>query len=121
MSIIQTADINMPSDPAIIKKIKDACFEIDASMTRAESEKLFQKEAIIALADDTDIPKKFLTKMARMFHKQNRDAVGAEQEAAGELYDRIFVQQGVHEPIADGDTDDQDYAELIRDGIKSNE
>ena len=110
MSIIQTSDINMPSNPATIKKIKDACYEISASMTRAESEKLFQKEAIIALADDTDIPKKYLTKIARLFHKQNRDAVGAESEAAGELYDRIFVQQDVHD---DSDDDNFVYADEI--------
>ena len=103
MSIIQTSDINMPSDPATIKKIKDMCFEISAAMTRVESEKLFQKEAIIALSEDTDIPKKHLSKIAKLFHKSNKDAVAAEQESTNELYDRIFVQQDVHSEETDFD------------------
>lgn len=107
MSIIQTADINIPSDPATIKKIKDALFEISAAMTRAESEKLFQKEAIIALAEETDIPKKYLTRIAKIFHKQNRDLIGAENESTGELYDRIFVQEDVHA------SENEDFVELL--------
>lgn len=90
MSIIQTSDICIPNDPVIIKQIKDACEELSASMTRTEGEKSFQKEAIAELAESTEIPAKYLRKIARLFHRQNKDEVSAEAESTVELYDRIF-------------------------------
>lgn len=80
----------MPSDPVILKQIKDCLFEVSASMTRVEAEKDLIKEAIAELSESTDIPKKFLNKITRLFHKQNREEVGAEQDSTSELYDRIF-------------------------------
>lgn len=90
MSVIDTEQFVLPSDPATIKKIKDAVFEISASYTRVEGEKDFAKEAIKALAEETQIPKKHLTKIAKLFHKSNKDAVAAENESTVELYDRVF-------------------------------
>jgi TRAP-type mannitol/chloroaromatic compound transport system substrate-binding protein len=95
MSTIQTSDINIPSDPTTIKKIKDACIEISASMTRAEAEKNLQKEAVTVLSEETEIPKKYLNKLAKLYHKQNRDQVFAETEATDAFYDRVFDQQPV--------------------------
>jgi TRAP-type mannitol/chloroaromatic compound transport system substrate-binding protein len=95
MSVIQTADINIPSDPATIKKIRDACVEISASMTRAEAEKTLQKEAVAALAEETEIPKKYLNKLVKLYHKQNKDQVFAETESTDALYDRVFEQEPV--------------------------
>jgi len=93
MSIIDTEQFVIPNDPTTIKQIKDACFEISASMTRIEGEKSFIKEAIEELSKATDIPKKHLNKISRYFHKSNKDEVVAEQEASNELYDRIFADQ----------------------------
>jgi len=90
MSIIQTADINIPSDPVTIKKIQDVLFEISASMTRAEAEKSFQSEAIKELAEATEVPAKYLKKIANIYHKSTRDQFEAEQESSIELYDKIF-------------------------------
>lgn len=91
-SVIQTADINMPSDPAAIKMIKDACFEISASMTRVEGERDLQKSAIEELAEKVDVPKKYISKIARLYHRQNREQVEAEQSSTVELYDKIFAE-----------------------------
>ena len=95
MAIIDTEQFVMPNDPATIKKIKDCMFEISSSFTRTEGEKDFIKEAIAELSETTEIPKKFLNRIAKIYHKQNRDAVGIEQENTGELYDRIFVSEQV--------------------------
>lgn len=92
MTIIDTDSFILPTCPGIIKQIKDACFEISGSMTRIEAEKDFIKEAIIALAEDTEIPKKHLNRLARFHHKQNKDAVEAEQGSANDLYDLIYPQ-----------------------------
>jgi len=93
MSVVQTSQLTLPSDPTVLKQIKDACFEISASMTRAEGEKDFQKNAVADLAKATDIPAKFLKKIASLYHRQNREQVEAEQGSTVELYDRIFDTQ----------------------------
>lgn len=93
MSIEQTPDINMPSDPVILKKIRDCMFELSASKTRTEGERAFQTEAISALAKEVEIPKKFLRKMANIYHKNSRDVVEGEQESTIALYDRVFDKE----------------------------
>lgn len=93
MSIIQTTEFVIPNDPETIKRIKDACVEISASMTRVESEKDFQKEALTELSKLTDIPKKFLAKTVKLYHKSNKAEVEAENETTSELYDRVFPSQ----------------------------
>ena len=90
MSIVQTANINFPNDPETLKTIKDALFEISASMTRVEGEKDFQKEALSDLAEKTQVPKKYLGKMAALYHRQNKDEVEGDQELVSELYDAVF-------------------------------
>lgn len=90
MSVIQTSEIIMPSDPETIKVIQDACKEISASMTRAEGERDFQKEAIAELAEKTELPKSYISKISRLYHRQNRDQVENEQTAVVDLYDKIF-------------------------------
>jgi putative aminopeptidase FrvX len=88
--IIDTEQFIFPSDPLVIKQIKDCAQEISASMTRNESEKSFQKDALSALAEATEIPKKYLSKVCRLWHKQNREAVEQEQDSTVELYDKVF-------------------------------
>lgn len=93
MSIIQTSEFIIPSDPGTIKQIQDACFELSASMTRSEGEKSFQKEAIEELFKATAVPKKQLKKLASLYHKQNKSEVEAENESTSELYDRVFKSE----------------------------
>lgn len=109
MTVIDTQAFAIPNDPVIIKQIKDACFEISASFTRIEGEKNLIKEAVIKLSKDTSIPKKHLNKIARLFHKSNKDVVEAEQGVTNELYDRIFLQVPVHEEgrVVEVDTDEE--------------
>ena len=45
-----------------------------------ESERAFVKEAIEALEDDVEIPKKILRKMSKAFHKQNISEIVTEVE-----------------------------------------
>ena len=114
MTVIDTQAFAIPNDPVVIKKIKDVCFEVSASFTRIEGEKNLIKEAIAALSKDTSIPKKHLNKIARLFHKSNKDVVEAEQGVTNELYDRIFLQVPVHEKgrvvVAN---EDEDYEEIF--------
>jgi hypothetical protein len=95
MSIIQTSDFVIPNDPTVIKQIRDAMMELSASMTRSEGERDFQKEAISELAKATDVPGKYLKKMARIYHKQNKSEVEADNESTSELYDRVFENDSI--------------------------
>lgn len=93
MSIIQTSEFVIPNDPGTIKQIKDACIEISSSLARADGEKEFQKEAIGELSKATNVPGKYLKKIASLYHRQNKSEAEAENESTSELYDRIFSQE----------------------------
>jgi len=88
--IIDTKQVNMPSDPTLVKKIKDALQEASASYTRIEGEKDFLKELFTDLAKDTELPKGYLTKISKLYHAQNLAEVQQDQEAVIELYERVF-------------------------------
>lgn len=63
--------------------------EISNSYLRQEAERTFVKEAIDALADEIDIPKKYLSKMAKIFHKQNMSELVSELEDLEALIDTV--------------------------------
>jgi len=88
--VINTKEFIMPSDPAMIKKIKDAMNEASASYTRIEGERDFLKELFSDLSKDTELPKSYLNKIAKAWHKQNMSEAAADQEAIVELYEKIF-------------------------------
>jgi len=55
-----------------------------------EAEREFIKEAIEALADDVDVPKKYLNKLAKIFHKQNLSETVGEMEDVEALYETVL-------------------------------
>lgn len=78
--------LNNPEDR---KKILNCIKEISNSMARVEGERTFQKEAVEAAADDTTVEKKYISAMAKMYHKQNFAAVQQEKEELEELYESV--------------------------------
>ena len=79
--------IIIPSSPNDRKTIKDAMTEISNSMVRIDSEKAYIKEAIEELNDKVDIDKKYLNKLARVYHKQTLAQVTGEMEDLVALYE----------------------------------
>jgi len=79
--------IIIPSSPNDRKTIKDAMTEISNSMVRIDSEKAYIKEAIEELNDKVDIDKKYLNKLARVYHKQTLAQVTGEMEDLEALYE----------------------------------
>jgi len=71
------------------KKVLDVLKEISNSMTRAEAERDFQKEAIKAASDEHQIDKKTLRKMARVYHRQNFSQEVQQHEEFEQLYETI--------------------------------
>lgn len=90
MTIIDTNQVTMPNDPVVLKAIKDAMQEASASFTRIEGEKDFLKELFANLAEGSELPKKYLVSLAKLYHRQNLAAVAIDQENIVELYEKIF-------------------------------
>lgn len=82
-------ELIIPSSPKDQEKIRRVLQTISESYTRIESEKDLIKDEIDALAEEFKIPKKFLNKMARTFHRQNFDQQVGEQEDFTQLYETI--------------------------------
>lgn len=90
MTIIDTNQVNIPNDPVVLKAIKDAMNEASASWTRIEGERDFLKKLFGDLSEGTELPKAYLVKTAKIFHKNNVSAVSADQENIIDLYESVF-------------------------------
>ena len=78
-----TTQISSPDDR---EKIKDALQEISDSMTRIQAERDLIKDIVNEVSDTHQLPKKYINKMARIFHKQNFQITQQEQDELESLY-----------------------------------
>lgn len=90
MSTIDTNQVVFPSSPEVQKQIRDAIREADAAYTRIAGEQDFLKELFSDLSKSTELPKAYLVKAAKTFHKQNYAKLTADQENFQELYEKLF-------------------------------
>lgn len=81
-----TIQISNPEDK---KKIKKALIEISDSMTRIDAEKDLIKDIIQDVADNFNLPKKYISKIARLYHKQNFYKEQQESDELEVLYTTI--------------------------------
>lgn len=79
----------MISNPADRKKIRDALEEISNSLTRCEAERDLIKQIKDDLAEEYELPKKTVAKLARVFHKRNFQEEQAAQDEFETLYEEI--------------------------------
>ncbi len=82
--------INIPSSPETLKKIKGAIQEASNSYTRIDGEQDFLKDLFTDLAKETELPKGYLTKIAKYYHKQNLQEIQTDFESISELYEKLF-------------------------------
>lgn len=88
----------MLSNPADRKRLVDAMKELSNSMTRVEGERDFQKEAIDAVAEDLNLEKKYIRKLATIYHNQSMNQFKQENEEVESLYEIIInTSQGIQE------------------------
>lgn len=85
-----TTQISNPTDR---KKIKDALQEISDSMTRIDAERDLIKDIVKEVADNFELPKKYINKMARIYHKQNFAKTQQETDELESLYITIVDSQ----------------------------
>jgi len=79
-------EIIIPSNPAELKTIQAAMKEMSDCMIRIDSEKEAMKDIVEDLNEKYELPKKFINKMARVYHKQSFDKESVEHEDFADLY-----------------------------------
>lgn len=88
----------MLSNPQDQKRLVGAMKELSNSMTRVEAERDFQKEAIDSVAEELDLEKKYIRKLATIYHKQNMTQFKQENEEVETLYEILVnAGQGIQE------------------------
>ena len=75
------------------KKIKDAMQEASNSLLRIDAEKDLIKNIVTDLYDQFKIPKKTLSKMIKVYHKNNFQEEVAEADEFETLYETITGPQ----------------------------
>jgi cyanate lyase len=88
----------MLTNPNDQKRLVGAMKELSNSMTRVEAEKDFQKEAIDSVAEELNLEKKYIRKLATIYHKQNMTQFKQENEEVETLYEILVnAGQGIQE------------------------
>ena len=83
------SNVIIPSDPKSKQTLLNALKEMSDSMTRVEGEKNLQKEIIEDVSDSVEVPKKYIRKMANIYHKQNLTEVRTEMDDVEALYEAV--------------------------------
>lgn len=79
----------IPSDPVSREEIKKVIEDISNNWTIIEGYKEAIKEAIAGISEKHEIPKKFINKMARAYHKRNFNQQQQENEDLATLYETV--------------------------------
>jgi hypothetical protein len=75
------------------EKLAKVVKELSNSMTRGDAEKTYQKETIDKAAEEHQIPKKQIRKLAKIFHKQNYSEEKATAEEFSDLYETVIGEE----------------------------
>ena len=79
----------MINNQADRKKFNDALQEISNSMTRIDAEKDLIKTIVGDLSDTFQLPKRTVSKLAKIYHKQNFSQEAQEFEELETLYEEV--------------------------------
>jgi|TARA_R110002074_G_scaffold318575_2_gene488931 hypothetical protein len=85
------SNVIIPTSDADKKRIKECVLEIANAKTMMDAQREFIKEAVNSCAEDVEIDKKHLKKMADIYHKQNLlEVVGAVEDVEA-LYESVMA------------------------------
>jgi len=88
--------ITSPADRVIIKK---AIVEISASMTRVEGERELTKEILDETSKAFNLSKRHLTRLAKVYHKQNFSREQEDHSEFEDLYTSIVESVAVNNGV----------------------
>jgi division protein CdvB (Snf7/Vps24/ESCRT-III family) len=78
------------TNPKDKETLQNGIKELSNSMTRVDSERDLQKDIVDKVADEVGVEKKFIKKLAAIYHKQAFTQVQSEQEQLESLYEELF-------------------------------
>lgn len=70
-------------------RLMTALKEMSSSLARAEGERTYVSEATKKVSEDLKLPKKVVSKLVKVFHKQNFDQEVAEHEEFEKFYKAV--------------------------------
>lgn len=74
------------------KKLKNAIYAINDSLTRVAGERDLQKEAITEICDELGVDKKLVRKMAKAYFMANYNSMVEEEKNFQDFYDSIIKE-----------------------------
>jgi DNA repair ATPase RecN len=86
-----SVNVIIPSSPDDRAKIQAALKEMSAAMTRAEAEKAYINESLTMLQEEFELPKKYMRKVARVYHMQNINEVKNEFSDIEDIYMAVVL------------------------------
>jgi hypothetical protein len=86
---VQQLSINQISNPADKEKLLKVLRECSGAMTRMEGERDYIKESVTEICNQLQLPKKLVSRMVKVYHKQNYDEEVATHEQFEQLYETI--------------------------------
>jgi hypothetical protein len=86
---IQQVSVNQISNPADREKLLKVIRECSDSMTRAQAEKDYIREATSDISKQLQLPKKLVSKMVKVYYKQNYDEEVAVHDQFETLYETV--------------------------------
>lgn len=84
-----SSSVIIPSSPDDRKVIREKLSEISDSYTRIEAERDHINEILADLEDEFELPKKYMRKVARVYHRQNINEVKAEFSDIEDIYEAV--------------------------------
>jgi hypothetical protein len=85
-----TKTVIIPSNPADQKKIKDAVKEAADSLLRIDSEKEQIKTIVDLICEEHELPKSFVSRMIKTYHRSEFDKKVQEDDDFRALYETII-------------------------------
>lgn len=87
----QEKAVIIPSTPADQEALKKAVIDISGLMEIAAAKRAVIKEAVDAVAEEYDVPKNIVRKLARTHYAQNFNSAQAQNEDFKEAYETIMI------------------------------
>ncbi len=86
-NIVEFPQLN---DPKVAEKVRKALQDISNQMTMIEGYRAAIKEAIDAVAEEFDVPKKLVRQMSRTYHRQTFETEVQEKDMFEQMYEKVF-------------------------------
>ena len=88
MAVQQMSTIQL-SNPADREKLLKVIRECSDALIRAQAEKDYIKESVAEISKQLELPKKLVSKMVKVYYKQNYDEEVATQDQFETLYETV--------------------------------